>query len=135
MSDRTAVDLLRSWLQHIEGLEVDACIDLLADDAVMLVPLAPEGLPRRTEGKPQIEQLLGLVGQMFRDFRFADVEVHGTDDPELAVATARSEIVLTNGDDYTQDYVFFVRARDGRIVGYTEYMDPVRARAAVAALS
>jgi ketosteroid isomerase-like protein len=42
------------------------------------------------------------------------VVIRETEDPELYVTTARSEVVLANGEPYRNDYVMLTRVRDGR---------------------
>lgn len=132
MAERSAVELLRAWLEGLERLDVDGCLALMADDAVLLAPFAPEGLAPRYEGRAAYEPPLRMVGGLFRSLAWVEREVHATDDPELAVGIASARIVLAGGGDYSQDYVIFVRAREGEIIEYREYLDPVRAQQALA---
>jgi ketosteroid isomerase-like protein len=49
-------------------------------------------------------------------------------DPNGAVAQVRAEgFIKSTGRIYRQEYVVFLRARDGKIVFLREYFDPVRA--------
>lgn len=130
-----ATDTLATFLRHIAELDADACGTLLADDAEMLSPVAPEGLPRRVSGRDAIVGLLQMLPQMFSDFEFHDLEFQAGEDPSIAFAFARSECTLTTGARYDQDYVFFARVHDGAITEYREYMDSSRAAAAIAAVA
>lgn len=132
---RSATEMLEAWLGALGRLDVEEATALFAADAAFKVPLTPAGLPPRIDGREQIGQVLGMIGQMFTSLDFSDVEVHATDDPDLAIASAHGDAVLADGDPYTQDYIFWVRAREGEIVEYREYMDPIRAAAAIAMLS
>lgn len=123
--------VLRDWAACIERLAADGCTALMAEDAVLLAPFAPEPIPPRIEGAAAIGAVFRQVFGAFRRFRCFDTEIHATDDPEQALMTARSEIELANGGDYRQDYVM-ARVRDGRIVEYREFFDPVRAQRALA---
>jgi ketosteroid isomerase-like protein len=131
--ERTAVDLLRAWCAALSNLDAAGQVALLADDAVLRAPYAPEGVPPRVEGRAEIAPLLGFVANLFSAYRLTSTAFHATDDPDLAVGTAHADITLSNGQPYTQDLVFFVRARDGLIAEYTEYLDPIRAQAALGA--
>lgn len=131
---RSATELLEAWLDAVQRLDVAAAVPLFAADAVFRIPLTPVGLPPRIDGRDQIAEVLGMLGQMFTSLALSEVELHATDDPQLAIAAAHGEAVLANGDPYNQDYVFWVRARDGEILEYREYMDPLRAAAAIAVL-
>jgi len=62
------------------------------------------------------------------NFRFFDLRVSPLADPEAAVAEVRAEgLIKATGRVYRQEYVVFLRARDGKIAQLREYFDPVRA--------
>lgn len=69
-----------------------------------------------------------------KTFTWVQRALHATDDDSVAAATARAEIVLANDQPYTQDYAIFVRSANGRITEWREYIDPVRAGAALRSL-
>lgn len=125
---------IREYADNIANLDVDAVLASLSDDVLLLAPFAPEGVPRRTEGKQAVAGAYGAVLGIFKSFAWHDVEVLGTDDPEVAVLTARSEVTLVNDTPYAQQYVVYVRVRDGLIVEVREYFDPAAATAAFASL-
>lgn len=127
--------LLATFIKHIECLDAGGCTDLLAEDAAMLVPFAAEGLPGELHGRTAIISVLEMLPRMFRRMSFTDLRVYGTDDPAVAVAFAHTTATLTDGAAYEQDNVFFARAQEGKIIEYREYMDPVRAGRAIAAIS
>lgn len=129
------MDVLRAYTDSIARLDVDACAAMLAADAVLVAPFAPDPIPVRTEGAATIEAMLRQVYGMFRSFTWTEREIHATDDPELALMTGRSAIELANGEDYGQEYVLLVRVRDGRIIEHREYFDPARAQRALATMA
>ncbi|HEX6389541.1 MAG TPA: nuclear transport factor 2 family protein [Solirubrobacteraceae bacterium] len=123
---------LRDLAACIERLDADGCAALMADDAVLIAPFSPAPLPNRIDGAAAIGATFRQIFGAFRSFAWVETEVHATDDPELAFMTARSEIKLANGGDYDQDYAMTARVRDGQIVEYCEYFDPIRAQRALA---
>ncbi|MCW3016197.1 MAG: uncharacterized protein JWO02_3289 [Solirubrobacterales bacterium] len=129
----TAVTLLGAWCDALARLDMTGCVDLLAADAVVRLPFAVEGLPDRLEGRAAIDPVFAMIGGMFSRLTWTRLELHTTDDPELAVAFASSKVDLTRGGEYIQDYVLVARERGGVIIEYTEYADPIRAAAALAA--
>lgn len=131
--ERTALELLRAWCAALEAGDVEGQIALLAGDAVLHAPYAPAGVPARVDGRSQIAPLLRMVGGMFSGYAFASLDLHATDAADLAFGTAHADITLAGGGAYDQDLVFLVRARDGLITEYTEYLDPIRAQAAMEA--
>lgn len=118
-------DLAERWLGALHALDIPAAVELLADDAVLEMPLAPRGLPDRFEGKAAIRAFL-TGSQYFSKLEFHDVEVHVTSDPELAVVEFRSTGTFeATGLEYANRYALFLRARGGRIVLYREYFNPL----------
>ncbi|WP_063047007.1 nuclear transport factor 2 family protein [Nocardia pseudovaccinii] len=127
--DKKPTQLLRIWLNAVE--ELVAVPELFADDIVLHVPFVAPGMPPRTEGRDEVTKVMAMLGQMFERFRYTDLEVYQTDDPELAVGRAGSEATLVGGANYRGNYVFFLRARGGKIVEYFEYMDVLAGQRAV----
>lgn len=120
-----AQDLAQRWLGALHALDIGAAVELLADDAVLEIPLAPPGLPDRFEGKAAIEAFLSS-SQVFSKLDFHDIAVHETSDPELVVVEFRSSGTFTaTGLNYANRYALVVRARNGRIVLYREYFNPL----------
>jgi uncharacterized protein len=128
----SAKDVLKAWLDAIAAQNLDACAALLADDVLVRVPLAPPGVPPQITGKAAFEPVMRQVHSLFAGYDWFDMELFGTDDPEVAIATSGSKVTLADGRDYVNDYVVFARVRDGLIVEYREYFDPIRAGAALA---
>jgi ketosteroid isomerase-like protein len=77
---------------------------------------------------------LRMLPQMFKTYEFHDLRTFAGEDPEVAFVFTRSSCTLANDAPYEQDYVFFARVRDGAIIEYREYIDSVRAVAAIRAI-
>lgn len=111
-----------------DRLAADAAdlLDMFADEAVVEFPFAPPGQRARLSGKAAITQYLqGLAGQFAFD-RFGEPEIHATVDPAWAIA--EFDVFARNsatGEPYNQRYVSFIGLKDGRIVHYREYWDPL----------
>jgi len=60
-----------------------------------------------------------------QSFAWRDVVIRATEDPDLVVATARSEAVVRPDRPYANSYVIFVRFRDGQVVEHIEYFNPL----------
>jgi ketosteroid isomerase-like protein len=132
----SAAEVLRKWLEALEERDPDAAMSLVSDDGILEVPYPMPGRPARFEGKQVIGEVIGTVlGVLFSSFKLSEVEIFNTDNPEVAIATGHGDAILHNGDTYSQEYVFFVRVRNGLIVEYKEYFDPVRGNAALATLA
>jgi ketosteroid isomerase-like protein len=126
-----AADLLQ---RHIETLLTPGEWEMLiADDIVWELPFAPAlGHPGCLEGREAVEKHINWFRGAVENFRFSDIRVYPLSDPNGAVGEVRAEgRIRASGREYRQEYVFFLRAADGKIVSLREYFDPTRAAKAM----
>jgi uncharacterized protein len=102
--------------------------DLFAEDGVLRFPFAPPGMPREIRGREAIRasraaetgrrSLLAMDG--------VELVVRETDDPEVVVTEIEhyGHSHALNGP-YRFRALGVVRVRDGEIVSYDDYMDPI----------
>lgn len=117
--------------EHINTLVDDnqKWTTLIHDDIVWELPYAPSlGHPVRLEGRDAVLRHADWFANAVTNFSFFDVRVIGTPDLDQAVAIARAEgQIRATGRTYSQEYVIFLTAKDGRISHLREYFDPVQA--------
>jgi ketosteroid isomerase-like protein len=114
--------------------DLEGQADLFAPDGVLEWPFAPDGVPRRIEGREAIRATFAPLGRRMRAAgrrpgAVADVVVHETRDPEVVVV----ELALGGGDD-PLPYVQVFRVRDGQILEFRDYFGPRTAAALAAGL-
>ena len=118
-------DAARALDAHLAliGRDMEAWLDLFADDATVEFPYAPAlGVPALLEGKAAIRRYFEGALESFRDLTLGEVRRHPTTDPDVALAEAHgSATILPAGKRYEQDYVMMVQTRNGKIVRYREY--------------
>jgi ketosteroid isomerase-like protein len=102
--------------------------DLFAPEGVIVFPFAPPGMPRELRGRDVIRAhyadraavrgLLAMEG--------VEARVWETDDPEVVIAeiTHHGQSNVT-GAPYRFTALAVIRVRDGEIVHYDDYMDPI----------
>ena len=123
-SPREVVELVRRMVAG-EGVRF---ADLFAPGGVLRYPFAPPGMPRELAGRAAIaayhdaaagrRDLLRIEG--------VDVAVRQTDDPEVVVAEIEHHgHSLATGGPYRFRALGVIRVRDGEIVTYDDYMDPI----------
>jgi len=127
-----ASDLLQ---RHVQTLVEDNAQwqTLIADDLLWELVYAPSiGHPARLSGREEVvRQVTWFLGAV-ENFRFFDLRVYPSADPEAAVAEVKAEaLIKATGRTYRQEYVFFLRAKGGKIAHLREYFDPVRAAKAM----
>jgi uncharacterized protein len=104
--------------------------ELFAEDGVLEYPFAMPGQPRRLRGRETIRAYFaGSPGsrQVFA-MDGVDAVVRDTDDPEVVVAEIEHHgRSLVTGEPYRFRALGIIRVRDGEIVSYQDYMDPIAA--------
>jgi ketosteroid isomerase-like protein len=114
--------VMRGWLAG----RFDTADDLLADDAVVEVPFAPPGRPRRFAGREEFlafaRPARAALPVRFEESR--DVVIHETADPATIVAEYElAGTVTTTNTRASASFVLVLRVRDGKIVHWREYQD------------
>jgi uncharacterized protein len=123
-SPREVAELVRRMVAG-EGV---VFADLFAEDGVLRFPFAPSGMPREIRGREAIRAArtseAGRRSLLVMDA--VELVVRQTDDPEVVVTE-----IEHYGHSHALDgpYRFralaVVRVRDGEIVSYDDYMDPI----------
>jgi uncharacterized protein len=102
--------------------------DLFADDGVLTYPFAPPGQPPEVRGRDAIRAYFAGLGRSRELFAMegVDATVWDTHDPEVVITEithhGRSNVT---GAPYRFTALGVIRVRDGEIVRYEDYMDPI----------
>ena len=124
-SPREVAELVRRMVAGDEQVEF---ADLFAEDGVMAYPFAPPGAPGELRGRDAIREYFQGRSQArgLLEMEGVDLIVRETDDPEVVV----TEIThhgwsMAASAPYRFTALGVVRVRDGQIVHYDDYMDPI----------
>ncbi|MFI6206721.1 nuclear transport factor 2 family protein [Streptomyces sp. NPDC051041] len=123
---RTAADVYRHGLRLLLDGNIPAWVDLWADDGVFEFPFAPEGWPKRLEGKAAVGAYMRHYPERIELHEFPELEIHRTEDPGTVVVEMRAlgRLVQT-GQPYDMTYIAVVTVADGRITRYRDYWNPL----------
>lgn len=125
-NSRSAIELFQHSLDRFLAKDMKGWSLLCADDVIAEFPFAPEGSPRRLEGREALYEYLRNYPNVIDVRSIPHVHIYSTDDPDVAIAEwSSSGEVLANGNPYEMSYATFVTFRDGLIVNYREYWDPL----------
>ena len=104
----------------------DEWIELWAEDGTLEFPYAPPGRQSIYRGKAEIlAYMKAATGKMKID-SIGAMRVHPLLDPHgMTVELAARGSILATGKPYDQKYVFFFEVRNGKIVQYREYWNPL----------
>ena len=124
MSPREVAEQVRKMVAG-EGV---VFADLFAADGVLVYPFAPPGHPEELRGQDAIRAFFATLGRSRELFTMAaiDAVTWRTDDPEVVVTqiTHHGTSNVT-GTPYQLTALGIIRVRDGMIVRYEDYMDPI----------
>jgi uncharacterized protein len=128
MEDTGLLRLMDAHLALI-GTDVERWLTLFTGDAVVEFPYAPAlGMPARLEGLEAIRAYFVPITQRFQGLTFTDVRRYPGQDPDTGWMEVHGTATLQPGNlHYEQDYVMRMRVREGRIVHYREYWNPLAA--------
>ena len=104
--------------------------DLFAEDGVLEYPFAMPGQPPRLRGRETIRAHFAASPGSRKLFAMdgVDAVVRDTDDPEVVVTEIEHHgRSLVTGEPYRFRALGIIRVRDGEIVSYQDYMDPIAA--------
>jgi ketosteroid isomerase-like protein len=116
---------VREWLDITANGPAEAWRERAADEVVIRLPFAPPGVANELRGLNEAIAAMTPMWNAKKSFTWHDVVIRGTDDPELFVTTARSEVLLLSGQHYANSYVMLTRIRNVRVVEHVEYFNPL----------
>ena len=123
-SPREVAELVR---RMVAGEDV-VFADLFAEDGVFTYPFAGPGMPGELVGRAAIREFFGGRGEARAMLRMdgVDAVIRETDDPEVVVAEIRHHgWSHVNNAPYRHTAVGVIRVREGLIVHYDDYMNPI----------
>jgi ketosteroid isomerase-like protein len=127
----TAAELIQAQLRYMTTDPV-ALRTLFEENAVWeLLYGASAGIPSRLSGIDDIVRAVRDFTSQVEGLRFGDPTIHRVEGDDAIFAEVHADAtVIATGRPYHQDYVFYLRARGGKIVLIREYFDAVRLLAA-----
>ncbi|MGI5198211.1 nuclear transport factor 2 family protein [Streptomyces sp. CA-288835] len=127
MSASTApADLYRHGLQLLLDKDIPAWVDLWDENGIFEFPFAPEGWPKRLEGKAAIAEYMRAYPDHIDLHDFPYVEIHQTLAPETIVVEMRGVGRLVDTDSpFDMSYIAVVTVKDGLITRYRDYWNPL----------
>lgn len=124
MRDRNQ-KVVRDFLALLEAKNIQAWIELWAEDGVQEMPFSPPGFPSRIEGKTAIHSHYSGLPTAYSRMAFPDLKIYQMLDPNWLLAEYRGEIdIAATGRAYNNHYCALFNLRDGQIALFKEYFNP-----------
>jgi ketosteroid isomerase-like protein len=105
-----------------------AFAELFAEDGVLTYPFPAPGQPTQLLGREAIREYHSAASQRRELIQMdgLEVRVRETDDPEVVVAEIEHHgTSRVTGQPYRVRALGVIRVRDGKIVSYDDYLDPL----------
>lgn len=117
--------IVQAFFERLEAFDIEGFVALFAPDGRQSMPFSPAGFPTRLEGRDAIRNQYRGLPENFTSMRFPDRVVRDLADPTMFVATYRGSIALKSGGRYDNTYIGLFTVRDGQIVEFVEYFNPI----------
>ncbi|MEW2051441.1 nuclear transport factor 2 family protein [Streptomyces sp. NPDC005476] len=119
-------DLYRHSLRLLLDKDIPAWVALWAEDGLLEFPFAPDGWPRRLEGKENIAAYMRQYPDHIDLHDFPDLRIHQTTDPQTIVVEMRGVGRLVESDaPFDMTYIAVVTVQEGHITSYRDYWNPL----------
>ena len=118
-------DLAERFLDGLTTRDVDQVMPLWNEDGVMEFPFVPEGSPNTFKGVEAIRTTLASAFVQRPKMGFFDVKAYQAADPNLAFVEFKGDMTLQSGAPYNNTYIAKVEARDGKLVHFKEFFNPL----------
>lgn len=126
---RRNVATTRRLFEAFSAGDTGALVAAVAEDLVYDAPW----YDLRREGRAEFAAMLAAVEERFETVLYEVVEVFPLVDPDLVIVEVRSDHAVRGRDRrYRNQYVQFLRFRDGLVVEWREFSNPDAYRAAFA---
>ncbi|MEW6492618.1 MAG: nuclear transport factor 2 family protein [Cyanobacteriota bacterium] len=117
---------VRDFLDLLSNKRMDAWLELWDEDGVQDMPFSPPGFPKRVEGKAAIARHYSALPTSVGRMVFPDLVTYPMLDPNTILAEYRGEIeILATGKPYNNIYAGLFQFRNGKILLFREYYDPM----------
>ena len=131
-SGLTSVQLFKRSLDTFLAKDIKGWAALCDEDVLVEFPFAPDVESRKLVGRAAIYGYLKDYPSVIDIQSTPALQIHATEDPDkVIVEWSASGRVISSGKPYEMSYATFVTFRDGLMVHYREYWNPMAFMAAM----
>lgn len=123
---QTNEQIVRDFLRLLSEKNMNAWIELWAEDGVQEMPFSPAGFPTKVEGREAIRKHYSQLPHAYGKMIFPDLIIHSMLNPNSVLAEYRGEIeVLATKRSYNNHYCGLFHFQAQRIILFREYYNPI----------
>ena len=123
----TSREVVEQILRAGREMDTETFVSLFAPDGYVEWPYRPEGVPGRVEGREQLREFLTAQAKgLVRFDEYRNTVIHETLDPEVVIVEYDVHgIVIPTGAPLHQTIIAVIRIRNGLVVSYRDYLNPL----------
>ena len=123
----TARQVVEQVLSASREQDTETFVSLFAPDGYVEWPYRPAGIPDRVTGRDQLRAFLtGQADGFVRFDEYRDLVIHETTDPAVVIVEYEAHgTVIPTGAPLHQTIIAVIRIRDGLVVSYRDYLNPL----------
>ena len=123
----TSREVVERVLRAGREMDTETFVGLIAPDGHIEWPYRPAGIPGRLEGRDQIREFLtAQAAGLVRFDEYRNTVIHETTDPEVVIVEYDAHgTVIPTGAPLHQTIIAVIRVRDGLVVSYRDYLNPL----------
>ena len=124
--NKTEKAVIEQFYRVQESKDLDAFVETLHDDIILYTPYAPSSFPSKTEGKQGVLEIWKNLFDNFGELLIPQYKVYQTDEEGYYMATWEVDIETPTGKRYQSSNIGTYRMKDGKIIEYVEFFNPLR---------
>ncbi|MDO3676204.1 nuclear transport factor 2 family protein [Paenibacillus ehimensis] len=119
--------MMETFMKSMVEKDMDRWIELFDDNVVFEFPYAPDGYTRKLEGKSALYQYVKELPGIIEIDLFTAPAIHQTLDPNVFIAEfgVKAGRAVKTGKPYLQTYISVIETKDGKIMHYKDYWNPL----------
>lgn len=131
----TSREIVERMLHAGREMDAEAAASLMAPEGYIEWPFRPAGVPARVQGRSEIRRFMSETAAALVTFdEYRHVVVHETTDPEVIIVEYEAlGSVVASGAPLRQAVIAVFRVRDGQILSYRDYLNPLTVAEALGA--
>jgi ketosteroid isomerase-like protein len=116
--------IVEKFFSSLEEQKFDVIKEIFETEAQGFQPFAPDGFPNDLVGSEGFYKEFSSLTTRFSRMKFPR-RIYATEDPNYVFMQFTSEMDLIQGGKYENQYLATFRFKDGKIIEYTEYFNPI----------
>ncbi|MEC0174991.1 nuclear transport factor 2 family protein [Paenibacillus favisporus] len=121
-----AETIMQLFTDRIKNKDYEGFLDLFDEDVIFEFPYAPEALTQLLNGKRALKEYLETLDTLLEIRSFTEPLIHVSAESRVFIAQYKgSGTVLADGKPYEQKYISVVEVKNGKIVRFQDYWNPL----------